>query len=149
MTELSVGTRILVYYEDVDEWHERLLTAHVTDEKWSMLTPDEDHYVVDLEKDVDDWEEMGPRGGAPARCRRAALVYKFERQYTAGQLADIYREGRVIASDERKALGLDVPIDRPRRLVGKGPEARPVLPLGGNAGLGKHWRLTELVDGHE
>ena len=97
-SKLKVGDRVMVVHPDEQEWHERLLTHQVTKTQWMMLTPDEDHYAVDLGSDIDDWEPMGPRGGPGAKVRRSSwLIYRFRNLYTAEQLAKVFREGEKLA----------------------------------------------------
>jgi hypothetical protein len=128
------------------------------------LTPDEDHYVHDLEEDIDEVHHAGPRGGIPTAVRNAVrstgdLVYRFDGAYDEEALTQICQEGADIWEEElRRRRG---PEKLPRRLskktsaaVALGEEPRPVLPLAPGRGstathavdeAGMVWVLAEPV----
>ena len=56
------GRYIMVKHKGDREWHEFLVTAVVsgTAPRYVILTPDEDHYVLDLNGDVDELFLVGP-----------------------------------------------------------------------------------------
>ena len=87
MQTLHPGDRLLVVHPEDDEWHERLVTARVRKTStYLMLTPDEDHYEVDLVVDLDQWVLLGVRGGVPSTVKRSGWsVYRFRHKYSQAE----------------------------------------------------------------
>jgi hypothetical protein len=92
-----------VRHRGENEWHERPLTFRFDkDDRAVLLTPDEDHYVVEPRSEFDAVYPLGARGVLPSYVRKTGqLVYCFRNKYTDAELAKILDEGRGIAADER------------------------------------------------
>ena len=45
MRDLVPGSRIALWYVDDTYWHERVLLAKITSDRWAILTPDGDLYI--------------------------------------------------------------------------------------------------------
>ena len=93
-----------------------------------FLTPDEDHYAVMLDDEFEKIVRIGPRGGVPAPIAQSkALVYRFKKKYDRKELGEIFKEGAVIAVEERRALkqrgAVVLPVKPGKRLRGKTPMA--------------------------
>jgi hypothetical protein len=146
---LPVGSRVMVRFEEEEpEWHERMITGCVEPGVYSILTPDEDHYV---EKETE-WLEclpIGVRGGLPARVRSSGYyIHRFTNPYSRRQLEKIMDEGKVVVEHYKKLLAAGaVPLRR--RLRGK----QPALPIDDGAAASssqakdhRSWYLAEPLD---
>jgi hypothetical protein len=132
------GRQVLVRYRGFPgQWHARILLAAVDDDHktWQIITPDGDQYAEDLSDasaEISDIRDRGIRGAIPYGIAERA-VYDFDPVPTAAQIDLLCAEGRVLAAEERTALGLApraVAVPPPadggpgRRIVGK--RAAPV-----------------------
>jgi hypothetical protein len=138
---VRVGSRVAVKYPGSDEYHERLFTALIDDNTWTVLTRDEDHYI-ERRSDYVEMILLGARGGPPQALRRADVeFYRFEDFYDREQLVEIFAEGQRIAADARLA----VVVAEPRRLTGKRAVAGggPALDAGGQVDANEVFILAE------
>ena len=93
------GRYIMVKHKGDREWHEFLVTAVVsgTAPRYVILTPDEDHYVLDLNGDVDELFLVGPNLRLPPRVAQdRGVVYRFDERYTDKELKLVFNELHVM-----------------------------------------------------
>ena len=158
--QLKVGDFIFVVHPDEEEWHERLLTAHVKGTIWVALTPDEDHYDIELALELDQWVVVGPRGGLPPKLRSTSwMVYRFRDVYSKKQLAAVFDEGATISAAVMIERGLVAKSRRPglNLPLGNvaGASAGIVVPQDGAAIAADEldtshvWLLLEATPGHK
>ena len=101
LNNAAPGDYVIVRHRGQDEWHERLLTYRSErDDRVVMITPDEDHYVVEPAVEFDAVYTVGPREGLPSAVRKSTgLIYRFDERYGDEDLDRILAEGRDIAEE--------------------------------------------------
>ncbi len=128
----SPGDKVFCCFGDVkDEWHEMLVSAFFGPYA-TVLTRDEDHYIVHFTKDHTFVYPTGPQGGLPPRVRyyegRGAALWRFDQHdYTEKQLKKVLAEGQKLlenGDDNYPAVcGRNATVIR--RITGKSPPVRP------------------------
>ncbi|CAK0847428.1 unnamed protein product, partial [Prorocentrum cordatum] len=99
---LQVGTRVLAYYEQEDNyWHERILVGRITATRWVVVTPHFDIYEEDF-ADALQLCPVGPLGGLPAKLSGHILRMDMGR-YKRNE-ARLLAEGEQLASEIRDEL---------------------------------------------
>jgi hypothetical protein len=160
LVDAAPGDYLIVRHRGHDEWHERLVTFRSElDDRIVMLTPDEDHYVVEPASEFDAVYAIGPREGLPSAVRKSkGLIYRFDERYEDVDLDRILDEGREIAVEAgllkarggRSGRGAAGSAGKGSVDGDGGPGGGPVLPLARARGAGPQgsakWRLAEPTE---
>ena len=100
---LTSGSRVLLWYNDDNVWHEALIGLIVGDEDAYIYTPDADLYLESLGcKGVHGpvkLRGLGPRMTLPRNLR--ARVYRFKEKITDETIRRVVRESMALARSER------------------------------------------------
>jgi hypothetical protein len=155
-----VGSRLIVRYHGMQEYHERLVTGLTKNGNYVVLTPDEDHYV-ESPSDYAECHLAGTRGGLPSVIRKKEdrfYIHRFEFSYEKEELARIFEEGRRLvresdqldgAGQAAAVLGLNGHVRVPRKGPADtlAPRAGRDGPVAGSSGSrdDEIWIATDFV----
>lgn len=105
------GTWLFVKYNVRERVaHERIILAHIIDQRYQILTPDGDIYSENFSLDESEdyaWVKVKPRAGLPYGVVAGTTVHRFDPIPTEDELGALYQEAYVDCSNIRYAEGLD------------------------------------------
>ncbi|CAE8585294.1 unnamed protein product, partial [Polarella glacialis] len=108
---LFVGFALLVFYDNDDVWHERLLLYPIQGLRWYVLTPDGDEYAETLRGDTNGpsrIRRLGPNYATPGALYAGA--YRFKDYPDDDEMRGLIRSGHGEAVQECAASGQAVVI---------------------------------------